>query len=117
MGYWPSSYIELYGNDASSLSGDIVKCPGLHYGIDLHFAFLPNNKVLDININGMLGSYWAPHISPQVEYGASISATYYPLQHWGLFAETGWGKYFYTSDFPQIYHGHTMAKAGVSYRF
>lgn len=117
LGYSPSSYIKPYDSSMQNLSGDLVECPGLHYGIDLHFSILPNNKMLNICINGSLGSYWAPYISPQVEYGASISATFYPFEHWGVFAETGWGKYFYTSSFPQIYQGHTMARAGVSYRF
>lgn len=122
IGYSPSAYLKPAQPVVQLSPAEYIWFPGIHYGVNLHYNLLPDNPHWDLSLNGMIGSYWTLHLWPAVEFGTSISATYYPIEHWGFFAETGWGKYNYTcpnslSGTAIEWYGHTMAKAGVSYRF
>lgn len=113
LGIGPSSYT------TSPYSGNSVWTPGIHYGADLHCHLLNNNNSRwDIALNGMIGGYWTLHVSPMLEFGASMSVTYYPFDHFGIFAETGWGKFAFTHNVVSyVYRGDTMFKMGLCYRF
>ncbi len=106
LGFSPSSY-RIVTNEHSSL--------GVHYGIDLSYNMLPDCDRWNVSINGTVGSYWAFYKMPYLSYGASLRAEYYPLKHFGFFAELGWGKYLFTSH-ATVRYGETMAKIGLSYR-
>lgn len=95
---------------------------GIHYGIDVSFHVLrridPANNRWDVRLNGTLGSYWCPNLTPQVEYGAGISVFYYPFKHIGVFGELQWGHYHYNEwAWHMVGFGNSKMKAGVSYRF
>lgn len=108
LGFSPSSY-RIVALEYSSI--------GVHYGIDLSYNILPDCNKWNLSLNGTIGSYWAFYKMPYVSYGASLRAEYYPLSHFGIFAELGWGKYYYTSQSSStVTYGETMAKVGLAYR-
>lgn len=105
--------------DLPSLSNPFV---GLHYGIDLSYSILGNagfntNK-WDLRLNGNVGSYWIPLLTPQLEYGAGISATFYPFKHFGIYGDLMWGHFLYNGkNNPYLGEGSSKIEIGVSYRF
>lgn len=112
LGFSPSSYDR--GAASSSASPTVV---GVHYGVDLSYNLLPDCNRWNLTFNGTLGSYWTVFTSPHVSYGASVRAEYFPLDHFGVFAEIGWGKYYFTrQEFSTLNYGETMAKIGLAYR-
>ena len=95
---------------------------GIHYGFNVRYHLLYAQDMetahWDISLNGSLGSYWCPGITPQLEYGAGITITYYPFRHIGIFAESEWGKYKFT-QFRRSNLGwrNTKTTAGICFRF
>ena len=98
---------------------DYTKTVGIHYGIDLSYRVLnPSIEKWDVSLNGRVGSYWCPRITPQVEYGLGVRATYYPSKHFGIYAEMDWGNFRFNKKWNGIV-GHSNSKLGigVSFRF
>ena len=98
---------------------DYTKTVGIHYGIDLSYRVLnPSIEKWDVSLNGRVGSYWCPRITPQVEYGLGVRATYYPTKHFGIYAEMDWGNFRFNKKWNGIV-GHSNSKLGigVSFRF
>lgn len=95
---------------------------GLHYGIDLSYNILENagftTDKWDLRLNANIGSYWLYQISSQLEYGAGMSATYYPFKHFGIYADLMWGRFLYNGNGnSHLGEGHSKIEFGVSYRF
>lgn len=93
---------------------------GLHYGIDLSYSVLGNAGIdtdrWDLRLNANIGAYSFFPITPQLEYGAGISATYYVFDHFGIYADLMWGRFLYSSG-SYLSEGQTKIEFGVSYRF
>ena len=101
--------------------GHIISIPAFRFGISTRWHLLqymcttPSNH-WDISVGGNIGSYWSRYAQLNIEYAATISATYYPINHWGCFIEYGWGRLLYgQSGNDYINLGNTLIKAGVSY--
>lgn len=99
----------------------IISIPAFRFGISTRWHLLqymcttPSNH-WDISVGGNIGSYWSRYAQLNIEYAATISATYYPINHWGCFIEYGWGRLLYgQSGNDYINLGNTLIKAGVSY--
>lgn len=95
---------------------------GLHYGIDLSYSVLENagfaTDKWDVRLNANVGSYWLHRLTPQPEYGAGISAAYYPFKHLGIYGDAAWGRFLYNGNGnPYLGKGHSKLEIGVSYRF
>lgn len=95
---------------------------GMHWGVDASWHLLSyigsTTDKWDISLNGSLGTYWSRYATPQSEYAASVTITFYPLKHWGIFVENGWGKFVYGQDYgAYISEGNTILRAGISYCF
>ena len=91
--------------------------PTFRFGIDMHYHVLENDR-WSIMLNGSVGSYFHYRLTPQAEYGVGATVTFYPTEHWGVYAECDWGKYWFDNGwFPVMGHSNTLLKAGVSYRF
>ena len=115
LGFSPSSYSQpIYSTPSATEERPMI---GVHYGMDISYNMLPDCNRWNISINGTLGSYWTLYKSPQVSYGASLRVEYFPLKHFGIFAETGWGKFYFThQNASLIYYGETMSKIGLTFR-
>lgn len=118
-------YLEFGGSAISErdpIAAILTPTIGVHYGIGLSYHVLrridPAINRWDVRLNGTLGSYWCPNLTPQVEYGAGISVFYYPFKHIGVFGELQWGHYHYNEwAWHIVGFGNSKMKAGVSYRF
>ena len=98
--------------------------PFLRYGIALSAHILPmagiDSKYWDVELKGFVGSVYQKHITPQAEYSLGLGVAFYPLTHWGLFAESLWGKHVFNHEgigLPELATGNSMVKCGFSYRF
>ena len=114
------SICEASTRDVAASPTTIASSPaiGTHYGVSLRYHLLPDADKWDITLGGTLGAYFSKHLTPQKEYGLSASVTYYPLKHFGVFGEAGWGSYLFGSPkAPALISGSSMLKAGISYRF
>lgn len=121
-----SAGVHLAGWDASymnSSTNEFISTPAFHYGIDFKCHLMPDSRRMDLCLAAQLGSYWSAHISPSVEYGASLRLAYRIAGHWGVFAETGWGRYYFSYRdsnghvLPVAYPANTTLKGGITYRF
>ena len=95
---------------------------GIHYGFNVryHVLYAQNKEKThwDISLNGSLGSYWCPGITPQMEYGAGVTITYFPFRHIGIFAESEWGRYKFTQfRRSNLGWGNTKTTTGICIRF
>ena len=118
VGCGEASFAEIDNN-----SNEIIQFfPSLRFGVGLHMHLLSlaniNTKYWDISINGNLGTYWSRHITPQTEYGLSLSVAFYPTKHIGLSLENCWGSYLFNKyNETIILHGNNLLKAGINFRF
>lgn len=108
--------------DSSSLPCLETRTIGLHYGFDMSYRVLENAGLSsdrwDLRINATIGSYWVPLLSPQLEYGAGFSATYYPFKHFGIYGDLMWGQFLYNGKGnPYLGSGSSKIGIGISYRF
>ncbi len=115
VGCGPASCEEVSGGVNS-----IIAVPAFRWGVGAHWHLLSaigaETRCWDISLNGTLGSYWGLQSQPQAEYAASMSVAYYPLQHWGISVESGWGKFvFNRSNDAFLSKGNTILKAGIGY--
>ena len=95
---------------------------GIHYGIDLSYSILENagfnTDKWDLRLDASIGGYWIFLIAPQLEYGAGISAAYYPLKHFGIYGDLMWGRFLYNGNGnSHLGEGHRKIEIGLSYRF
>ena len=117
-----SGHIEFGGAATRELDTaffTITPTIGVHYGIDASYHVLDASiDSWDVRINGSLGSYWCPGITPQAECGLGIIAAYYPLKHFGIYGELAWGHYLY-NQLGNYYvgFGNSKMKVGIAYRF
>ena len=108
---------------SESRQSPIITTVAGRFGLSARWHVLPllsatSHNKWDIALGGNIGSYWSPYAQLNIEYAASISAGYYPFNHWGICAEYGWGKFLYgQSGSSCIFLGNTLIKAGVSYRW
>ena len=121
VGLGPSCY-EL-ASTAPNTPPDTKTTVGMHFGVSVNVHLLnlmkANSKHWDLAARGSIGSYYAPFLTPQTEYGFGVSAAWYPKRHFGLFAEYNWGsfKYNHDSNSSRINKGSSLMKAGISIRF
>ena len=121
VGLGPSCY-ELEPTTLNTPS-DIKASVGIHFGVNINVHLLKlmqvNSSHWDVAARGALGSYYAPFLTPQTEWGVGLSAAWYPKKHFGIFAEYNWGSYRYNHDFrsSRINKGSSLLKAGISIRF
>lgn len=111
VGLGQASYLES--------SGYFHPTMGIHYGINLSYRVLgPEVENWDVRLNGNIGSYWCPNITPQSEYGLGALVAYYPFKHIGFYGALDWGKYRIQKGHNNcVSTGNSKMSLGVSFRF
>lgn len=108
----------------------MARTPMLRFGIGLHYHLLAaagiNSDKFDLTLNGNIGTSKLLRVNDMgsVDSYVSVALDWYPFQHWGIFAEYGWGQYYSIFENPAIptpivggLTYPTILKAGVSFRF
>ncbi len=116
-----SSYLELTDPFDPSAGGLKHSTVSVRYGIRPQLHLLPlmgkECEKWDLSLAGTLGSSWCYGSTLQTEYGAGVSAAFYPLKGFGVSAEILWGKYFFGDNASiHLYESHFMMKIGLSYQ-
>ena len=108
--------------DEPNTGTSIERTWAFRYGVTVSAHVLPlagvDSKMWDVELKCSAGSYFQKCMTLQSEYSIGVSVGFYPLKHWGIFAESHWGKFVYSMPhYYVVMHGNTMVRGGISYRF
>lgn len=88
------------------------------YGINAKCHLLNSRNRWDVSLTAMLGSMYSQGTTLQMEYGAGLSAAYYPVERLGLVAEYLWGGFkFADHETSRLFDSQQLIKMGITYLF